>query len=158
MNYQLEYDKCLNACGTFLYQEKNELLSGVALWLRFAPVFYGEIRENFEQQIDVNGEMRSLSGLVKVGYDNQSKVFSFQDHEVIKDQYEIGGYTKDVVEKVESELTKELTSLVGFKAPMSDAVMIEKEEFDFIISTYGHLFENDKGLQCLAYGWHEVTK
>lgn len=158
MEYQLEYDKCLNAIGTFLHQEKKELLSGVSLWLRFSPVFKGFNRENFERKIEVDGEMRSLSGLVKVGYDNQTKKFSFKDHEEIKGQYEIIGYAKDVVEKVESELTKELNRLIGFKAPMSEAVMIEKEEFDFIIYKYGHLFENDNWLQCLAYSWHEIKK
>lgn len=60
------------------------------------------------------------------------------------------------MEKVESELTKELNALIGFKAPMSEAVMIELEEFHSIIEKYGNLFENDNWLQSCAYSWHEV--
>lgn len=156
MDYQLEYDKCLNANGTFFYKEKKELLSGVSLWLRFDPIFYSDSNKGFEQKIDIDGEMKSLCGLVRVGYDNQKKVFSFKDHEFIKGNYQIVGYGKDVVEKVESELTKELNALIGFKAPMSEAVMIELEEFHSIIEKYGNLFENDNWLQSCAYSWHEV--
>lgn len=62
------------------------------------------------------------------------------------------------MKKVESELTKELNSLIGFKAPMSEEIMIESEEFYFIIEKYGTLFENDNWLQTCAYSWHEVSK
>lgn len=156
MYYQLEYDKCLNANGTFFYKEKKELLSGVSLWLRFDPIFYSDSDKKFEQKIDIDGEMKSLCGLVRVGYDNQKKVFSFKEDEFIKGNYQIVGYGKDVVEKVESDLTKELNALIGFKAPMSEAVMIESEEFYFIIEKYGTLFENDSWLQSCAYGWNEL--
>lgn len=158
MFYQLEYDKCLNARGTFYYQEKKELLSGVSLWLRFDPIFHCDSDKGFEQHLEIDGEMKSLCGLVRVGYDNQKKVFSFKDQEFIKGNYQIVGYTKDVVEKVESELTKELNALIGFKAPMSVAVMIEADEFYSIIEKYGTLFENDNWLQSCAYSWHEVSK
>ena len=158
MYYQLEYDKCLNARGTFYYKEKKELLSGVSLLLRFDPVFHSSSNKGIEQNIEIDGEMKSLCGLVRVGYDNQKKVFSFIENEFIKGNYQIVGYGKAVVEKVESELTKELNSLIGFKAPMSKEIMIESEEFYSIIEKYGDLFENDNWLQNCAYSWHEVSK
>lgn len=158
VDYQLEYDKCLNVIGTFYYKEKKELLSGVSLLLRFDPIFHSDNGKGFEQRVEIDGEMKSLSGLVRVGYDNQKKIFSFKEHEFIKGNYQIVGYGKDVVEKVESELTKELNSLIGFKAPMSEEIMIESEEFYFIIEKYGTLFENDNWLQTCAYSWHEVSK
>ena len=158
MYYQLEYDKCLNARGTFYYKEKKELLSGVSLLLRFDPVFHSASNKGIEQNIEIDGEMKSLCGLVRVGYDNQKKVFSFIENEFIKGNYQIVGYGKAVVEKIESELTKELNSLISFKAPMSKEIMIESEEFYSIIEKYGDLFENDNWLQNCAYSWHEVSK
>ncbi|MBF2375171.1 hypothetical protein IA854_13570 [Listeria seeligeri] len=151
MYYQLEFDKSLNASDVFLYKEKNELLSGVSIWLKFDPVFYGL------NDKDLDRNLESLCKSVRVSYDNQKKSFSFENHESIKGKYQIIGYSKDVVEKVESELTKELNELVGFKATMSEPVMIEADEFNSIIENYGNLFENDTSLQSCAYGIHELS-
>lgn len=149
MYYQLECDKSLNASNVFLYKEKNELLSGVSLWLKFDPVFNGINDKDLDQNLE------SLCKSVRVSYDNQKKSFSFENHESIKGKYQIIGYSKDVVEKVESELTKELNELAGFKATMSEPVMIESDEFNSIIENYGPLFENDNSLQSCAYRRHE---
>lgn len=85
VDYQLEYDKCLNAIGTFYYKEKKELLSDVSLLLRFDPIFHSDNGKGFEQRVEIDGEMKLLSGLVRVGYDNQKKYFLLKSMNLLKE-------------------------------------------------------------------------
>ncbi|WNF91629.1 hypothetical protein [Vagococcus fluvialis] len=124
MKYQLEHDKSLNAVKPFLYEETDEILTGVSLWLRFEPKF--ESKEN-NPLIKVKGQMQGYNQLIKVGFNNEIKEFSFSNKSNIG--YEVVSYSKAVA---------------------------EKEEFDFIINNYGSLFENDNSLQTLGIGWHEL--
>ncbi len=124
MKYQLEHDKSLNAVKPFLYEETDEILTGVSLWLRFEPKF--ESKEN-NPLIKVKGQMQGYNQLIKVGFNNEIKEFSFSNKSNIGS--EVVSYSKAVA---------------------------EKEEFDFIINNYGSLFENDNSLQTLGIGWHEL--
>lgn len=151
--YQLEYDKCLGT-KSFLYEEKNEIISGVGIWLRFDSIFYNE--DVVEGRFDIGYTSDSLSGLVRVGYDPKTKAFSFSPDDAIVGKYSVVGYTKDVQETIQSDLSKELDEIVGFHASFSEAVYIEKDEFDFIIEKYGHLFDPDDWLQNCAYSYEEV--
>ena len=151
MAYQLEHDKSLNVIKPFKYIEKNEVLTGVSMWLRFEPKFNDK---ESNPQIKIENQMFSYNQLVKVGFDNETKQFSFSNKTGL--EYEIISYSKAVAEKEESALTKKLNELVGFDVPMSYDTPIEKKEFDFIINNYGSLFENDNSLQTLGIGWYEV--
>ena len=151
MAYQLEHDKSLNAIKPFKYIEKNEVLTGISMWLRFEPKFNDK---ESNPQMKIDNQFFSYNQLVKVGFDNETKQFSFSNKTEI--EYEIVSYSKAVAEKEESELTKKLNKLVGFDVPMSYDTPIEEEEFDFIINNYGSLFETDNSLQTLGIGWYEV--
>lgn len=160
MFYRLEYDKVLNSTQIFLNNEKNERIGGLALVLRFDKIFFLPdefMGENFEQLIEINGEEKTLNSFVKVSYDNQNKRFSFKDEEGFTIDYKVVEYNKHVIEEVESEISKELAKLTGYKMPMAIPTIIEKEEFDTIVKTYGNLFENDQSLQCCSYAYQEIN-
>ncbi|QHM67922.1 hypothetical protein [Pediococcus pentosaceus] len=143
MKYQLEYDKCLFSGEEIDYQEKKEYLVGISLWVRFSDIFItSEILQ--EQGVSINGEMLYLGSLVTVSYNSKTKEFTFLKNPDYKGTYEIVGYHKTV------------TPEKGFA--VLDDVAITKEEFEFILSKYGELFDDDSSLQNLAYGTHTVEE
>lgn len=145
MHYQLSYDKCLNS-DVFFLKKSDEWITGVSMILRFSFIFFSakEGNSNYEQTIQLRNTRSNLADLIKVSYENKSKVFSFSEHPEIKGKYEIIGYTKHIVEDKESTL--------------ATVVSISKFEFDYIIEKYGHCFHSDSNLQNLSYSWNEISK
>lgn len=141
MKYQLEYDKCLLTAEAINYQEKNEYLVGISLWLRFSDMFDSSGISK-EQSIEVNGKSFYLSSLVTVSYSSETKTFSFVTSPDYKGTYEIVGYEKDIAPEKE--------------CAVSQGVLITKEEFEFILSKYGEHFKDDSSLQTGAYGIHAL--
>ncbi|MGG5373506.1 hypothetical protein [Enterococcus sp. AZ196] len=142
--YQLTYDKSLNA-DVFFIEESKEWVIGASIALKFSPVFDDEeiVNNHYEQTIQLKNTRSDLPNLVKVSYDNKSKSFSFSEHPEIKGKYEIVGYTKDIIRDRESTL--------------AEPTNISKQEFDFIIETYGHNFHSDSNLQTLSYSRDEIS-
>lgn len=142
MKYQLEYDKVLLADKPFILEETGELISSISLWIRFGQVF--EKEDSFAEEVKVQSEGKeqwlSLPALLKVGYNQDTKTFSFIPHKELENGYEVVSYTKDIGEIV------------------LDAIFIEKNEFDEIIQKYGHLFLSDKSLQSCAYSVHKLEE
>jgi hypothetical protein len=137
MKYQLEYDKVLLADKAFILEETGELISSVSLWIRFGQVF--EKEHSFaEVKVQADGKEKWLSALLKVGYEQETKKFSFLPHKELENGYEVVAYTKDIGDVI------------------SEAKYIEKNEFDRIIQKYGHLFRSDKSLQNCAYSVHKL--
>lgn len=153
MKYQLEHDKSLNAIKPFLYEEKNEMLTGISIWLRFEPIF-NNIEKN--PRIKIGEQVLGYNQLVKISFNNETKEFSISKNLENNIDYEIVSYSKAVSEKEESGLTKRLNNIVGFNVPMSYDTPIEKNEFEFIINKYSSLFENDNSLQTLGINWYEL--
>ncbi|WP_048882978.1 hypothetical protein [Bacillus sp. 445_BSPC] len=139
MKYQLEYDKVLLADKAFILEETGELISSVSLWIRFGQVF--EKEDSFaEVMVQADGKDCWISALLKVGYDQDTKTFSFIPHEELKNGYEVVAYTKDIGDMV------------------VEPKEIEKNEFDGIIQKYGHLFGSDKSLQNCSYCVHKLEE
>lgn len=155
--YQLEHDKSLVSPNGFLYKEKNEIINGISLWLRFDNVFEAtEGDTEFDQTITVEGKTWSLNATVCVRYDQPTKTFSFIPNDKLNIGYTVVGYSKDVVETVESDIAKELRKLTGYNVPFAESVMIKKEEFEFLLENYGQLFPSDNCLQSCAYCTHRL--
>lgn len=139
MKYQLEYDKVLTTKENFVLEKTGEIISSVSMLIRFGKVFEGD-SSNGLYITNVDGEDFTLPGLLRIAYDSETKEFSYYPHEVLGDNYEIVGYTKDVG--------------VGF----SEGYFINKEEFEEIIEKYGHFFATDNSLQSCAYWVHEIEE
>ncbi|MEN8648636.1 hypothetical protein ABFE25_29225 [Bacillus toyonensis] len=138
MKYQLEYDKVLITNENFVLEKTGEVISSVSMVIRFNKVFEGSPSDGiytYFEEADSN-----LPGLLRVAYDSETKEFSYYPHEILGDNYEVVGYTKDVG--------------VGF----AEGHFISKEEFDEIIEKYGHFFATDKSLQSCAYWVHEIEE
>ncbi|MCT1389882.1 hypothetical protein [Peribacillus frigoritolerans] len=139
MKYQLEYDKVLLADKAFILEETGELISSVSLWIRFGQVF--EKEDSFaEVMVQADGKDCWIPSLLKVGYDQDTKTFSFIPHKELKIGYEVVAYTKEIGDMV------------------SKPKLIEKNEFDRIIQKYGHLFDSDKSLQNCSYSVHKLEE
>ncbi|MDZ3956287.1 hypothetical protein U0X36_26095 [Bacillus thuringiensis] len=135
--YQLEYDKVLATKKDFVLEETGEIISGVSMLIRFGKIF--EEKPSSGLYITyVDGEDLTLPGLLRIAYDSEKKEFSFYPHDILGDNYEVVGYTKDVG--------------VGF----SVSHFISKKEFVEIIEKYGHLFATDTSLSNCAFYVHEI--
>lgn len=141
MKYQLEYDKCLGSVEAIYYQEKNEYLLGISLWLRFSDIFV-DANMLKKQTIEINGEWVYLASLVTVSYNSKTHEFSFIQNPDYKGMYEIVGYQKDVVSDKQSVICY--------------GKSITKEEFELILDKYGNRFDSDNSLQNLAYDTHII--
>ncbi|PGA62240.1 hypothetical protein [Bacillus pseudomycoides] len=137
MKYQLEYDKVLLTKKEFTLEETGEIISSVSMLIRFGKIFDEEPSDGL-YITHVDGVDKTLPGLLRVAYDSKTKGFSFYPHNVLGDNYEVVGYTKDVG--------------VGFL----ESHFISKKEFDKIIEKYGHLFTTDTSLQSCAYYVHKL--
>ncbi|MEC3226112.1 hypothetical protein P9027_29785 [Bacillus thuringiensis] len=138
MKYQLEYDKVLITNEDFVLEKTGEVISSVSMVIRFNKVFEGSPSDGiytYFEDADSN-----LPGLLRVAYNSETKEFSYYPHEVLGENYEVVGYTKDVG--------------VGF----AEGHFISKEEFDEIIEKYGHFFATDNSLQNCAYWVHKIEE
>ncbi|AJI09033.1 hypothetical protein [Bacillus cereus] len=138
MKYQLEYDKVLITNEDFVLEKTGEIISSVSMIIRFGKVFEGDLSESLYTYFEEADS--TLPGLLRIAYDSESKEFEFHPHEILGDNYEIVGYTKDVG--------------VGF----AEGHFISKEEFEEIMEKYGHFFATDKSLQNCAYWVHEIEE
>lgn len=138
MKYQLEYDKVLITNKDFVLEKTGEIISSVSMIIRFGKVFEGDPSEGVYAYFEEADS--TLPGLLRISYDSETKEFGFYPHEILGDNYEVVGYTKDVG--------------VGF----AEGHNISKEEFYEIIEEYGHFFATDKSLQNCAYWVHDVEE
>ncbi|ARJ25790.1 hypothetical protein B7492_32665 (plasmid) [Bacillus mycoides] len=138
MKYQLEYDKVLTTKKEFVLEKTGEIISSVSMLIRFGKVFEGKPSDGLYTYFEEADS--TLPGLLRIAYDSETKEFSYYPHDVLGENYEIVGYTKDVG--------------VGF----SEGHFINKEEFDEIIKKYGHFFATDNSLQNCAYWVHKIEE
>ncbi|MGR6012319.1 hypothetical protein ACT7CV_15370 [Bacillus paranthracis] len=138
MKYQLEYDKVLTTKKEFVLEKTGEIISGISMLIRFGKVFEGKPSDGLYTYFEEADS--TLSGLLRIAYDSETKKFDFYSHDILGDNYEVVGYTKDVG--------------VGF----TEGHFISKEEFDEIIEKYGHFFATDNSLQNCAYWVHEIEE
>ncbi|UYX55927.1 hypothetical protein M3Y14_32370 (plasmid) [Bacillus thuringiensis] len=106
--------------------------------IRFGKVFEGKPSDGLYTYFEEADS--TLPGLLRIAYDSETKEFSYYPHEILGDNYEIVGYTKDVG--------------VGF----AEGHFINKEEFEEIIEKCGHFFATDNSLQNCAYWVHKFEE
>ncbi|WP_059394156.1 hypothetical protein [Fructobacillus tropaeoli] len=78
--------------------------------------------------------------VVKVGYDQKAKSFTFNKQPDFDGDFEISGYIKGIVSSKESRWVEQK--------------MTSKKEFDDLITKYGSSIDSDCSLQYCAYSIH----
>ncbi|KMK53629.1 hypothetical protein FEFB_05710 [Fructobacillus sp. EFB-N1] len=131
--YQLEYDKVL-IVNPAIKLDNGEWLSDLSLNMRLSPIF--DMKEIDEHE----AQFKLPPSVVKVGYDQKSKSFTFDKQPDFDGDFEISGYQKGIVASKESRWV--------------DQKMTSKKEFDALITKYGLSIDSDSSLQSCAYSIH----
>lgn len=139
--YQLESDVYLNTDRVLFFKEFNELISNIIIKIRFSPVFkVDHSKKAYEQEQVVAGKHKKLDSLLIMRYDNQTKDVSFN----------VGNIKGTDIK----------FAVVGFGKKQfkgnPKTLVISIDEYNYLISRFGHYINNEDNLECRSYSCHEI--